>query len=260
MLLKTICLAGLATFSTVQGVQTFSNKGTFPGNWDDSYIDGKTQGTIDQVSNVWYESPTSIKMTQTYIPSGYTGRYHSEVHKFNAYKKGDTGFYGFMFRLSQDWQFVPAQGYNLAQFIADFTDLPCEEDWMPSSMIWIHGNKLQSRVRMGNVCPTSQQETLPFENLATVTAGEWHKVLIQASWQSDETGYYKIWYDDAIVVNRTKIRTTVTDGRPFQFRVGLYANSWTSPGKMLGTQGFRQVWFDEIATGTTYKDVDPDQW
>lgn len=55
-------------------------------------------------------------------------------------------------------------------------------------------------------------------------------------------------------------RTTVTDGRAFQFRVGLYANSWGSEDGMLGTQGFRQVWFDEIALGTEFKDVDPGQW
>ncbi|KAG4441027.1 hypothetical protein IFR05_003482 [Cadophora sp. M221] len=260
MLLKPIFLTGLAIYSTVQSLQTFSNKGTYPGNWDDSWIDPLTQGSINEATNIYYENTTSIKMTQTYIPSGYTGRYHSEVHKFNAYKRGDTGFYGFTFRLSKDWQFEPAQGYNLAQFIADFTDLPCDEDWMPSSMLWIYGNKLQSRVKTGNVCPTTAQDIQPFADLATVTAGEWHKVLIQASWKSDLTGYYKIWFDDAIVVNATGIRTTVAEARYFQFRVGLYANSWTYPKVMLGTQGFRQVWFDEIAIGTTYKDADPDQW
>ncbi|PVH74534.1 polysaccharide lyase family 20 protein [Cadophora sp. DSE1049] len=260
MLLKTILISGLAMWSTVQSVQTFANKGTYPGNWDDSYIDPGTQGTIDEVTNVFNETPTAIKMTQTYNAS-YRGRYHSEVHKFNAYKKGDTGFYGFMFRLSKDWQFSPAQGYNLAQFIADFTDLPCEEDYMPSSMIWIDGNKLQSRVKTGSVCPTSAQENIPvtFEKPATVEAGKWHKVIIQASWKNDESGFYKIWFDGERVVNYTG-RTTVTDGRAFQFRVGLYANSWTWPGVMKGDQGFRQVWFDEIALGTAFKDVDPAQW
>tara|TARA_R110002060_G_scaffold56603_5_gene66950 strand:+ start:461 stop:1060 length:600 start_codon:yes stop_codon:yes gene_type:complete len=199
-------------------------------------------------------------MTQTYNAS-YTGRYHAEVHKYNAYKKGDMGFYGFMFRLSDQWQFSPAQGYNLAQFIADFTDLPCDEDYMPSSMIWIYGNKLQSRVKVGNVCPTTAQVPIPmtFDPPAVVEAGKWHKVVIQASWKSDESGYYKIWFDGVKVVNYTG-RTTVTDGRAFQFRVGLYANSWTSKDGMLGTQAFRQVWFDEIALGTEFKDVDPGQW
>ncbi|KAH7418489.1 polysaccharide lyase-domain-containing protein [Cadophora sp. MPI-SDFR-AT-0126] len=259
MLLKCILTSGLAMWSTVQSVQTFANKGTYPGNWDDSYIDHTAQGTIDEVYNVFNESPSSIKMTQTYDPS-YRGRYHSEVHKFNAYKKGDTGFYGFLFRLSQDWQFSPAQGYNLAQFIADFTDLPCEEDYMPSSMIWIVGNKLQSRVKYGEVCPTSAQQITPFEDLATVQAGRWHKVIIQARWRSDESGFYKIWFDGGIVVNRTGIRTTVGDARPFQFRVGLYANSWTWPAVMKGDQGFRQVWFDEIGVGTAFADADPAQW
>jgi hypothetical protein len=29
---------------------------------------------------------------------------------------------------------------------------------------------------------------------------------------------------------------------------------------MLGTQGTRSVWYDEIAAGTTFADADPDKW
>ncbi|CZT09031.1 uncharacterized protein RCO7_09864 [Rhynchosporium graminicola] len=270
MFLKTIILASLTMGLTVQSVQTFSNTGTFPTGWSDFYVDGasgnaasSSTGSIAQVSNVFYDTAPAIKVTATYDPN-HQGLYHAEVHRANAYSKGDTGFYGFAFRLSQDWEFTPQSSFNIAQFIADFTDLPCDETYMPSSMIWISGNQLYSRVKTGNVCPVSEQQINPFNSLATVTAGAWHKVVIQAKWRSDTTGYYKIWLDGVSVLNKTSpaIATTVTDGRPFQFRVGLYANGWKKPseGGMKGTQPFRQIWFDKIATGTTFADVDPDQW
>lgn len=59
---------------------------------------------MQQVTNVVYEGMTALKMAQIY-DSSYTGRYHSEVVKNDVYKLGDTGFYGFAFRLQEDWQF-----------------------------------------------------------------------------------------------------------------------------------------------------------
>lgn len=41
--------------------------------------------------------------------------------------------------------------------------------------------------------------------------------------------------------------------------VGGYMNSWHDSGQMEGNQPFRQLWYDEVSVGTTYKDVDPDQ-
>ena len=55
------------------------------------------------------------------------------------------------------------------------------------------------------------------------------------------------------------VATTINDDSTFEFRVGLYANGWHDDQKMLGNQPFRQVWLDEAAIGTEFKDVDPDQ-
>ena len=49
------------------------------------------------------------------------------------------------------------------------------------------------------------------------------------------------------------------DDANFQYRVGLYANSWHDDDHMVGNQGFRQMWVDEVVVGTTYSDVEPDQ-
>ncbi|TVY82839.1 hypothetical protein LSUE1_G002637 [Lachnellula suecica] len=248
----------IASALAAQATQSFSNTGTTSG-WDAIFIDSGTQGTVQQVTNVVYQGTTALKMTQVY-QSGFTGRYHSEVHHYNAMKKGDTGFYGFAFRLQEDWQATPAQSYNIAQFIADFSNLGCGEDYMPGTMVEILGDQLVTRRKYGSVCPTSSQQTEYYNNLATVTPGVWHKIEIQANWQSDGTGYLKLWYDGNKVLEKYNVATSVTDGREFEFRVGLYANGWHDDGQLKGTQGTRQVWFDEIGLGTTFADADPDQW
>ena len=209
---------------------------------------------MQEVTNVVYKGTTAIKCTQVYDAS-YTGRYHSEVVKNGVYSRGGTGFYGFAFRLQSDWDFT-SQSYNLGQFIADFSDYKCD-DYIPTSMVWLVGNQLYSRVKAGAVCsPTTTQ----FPNLATVSAGAWHKVVIQASWKSDNTGYYKLWFDGTKVLEVYNIATTLADDRPFQFRAGLYANGWHDNGYIVGSQTTRQVWYDQIGSGSTFADADPDQW
>lgn len=245
-----VAVAALAT--TASAVQSFGNHGTLSG-WDN--ILREHSGTVEEVTNVVYEGGTAIKVTQTYDPN-YTGRYHSEVHRRAGYRRGETGFYGFAFRLQQDWQFSPAQGYNLGQFIADFTDTGCD-DWMPSSMVWIVGDQLATRVKTGSIC---DQHTTEWKNLATVSAGVWHRVEIQASWQSDGSGFYKLWFDGNKVLEKYNIQTTINDGREFEFHLGLYANGWHDDGGMKGSQPFRQVWYDEIGMGSTFADADPNQW
>jgi hypothetical protein len=255
MYVKSLSFLALTAVSrVVHAAVLFQNHGTLSG-WDDLPVP-EHQGTRSEVNNVFYEGPTALKMTQTY-DANYDGRYHSEVVYNDGYRKGQTRFYGFMFRLQSDWQFAPAQSYNLAQFITPPFNTACD-DWMPTTMVWLVGDQLATRVKSGDVC---HQHTTEWKNLATVSAGAWHKVVIQANWQSDSTGYFKLWFDGAKVVEFFNIPTTVSDDKQFQFRVGLYANGWhDDAGGMKGSQPFRQVWYDEIGMGTTFADADPDQW
>lgn len=235
--------------------QTFSNAGTTSG-WDD--FTHEHEGTVQQVTNVVYKGDSALKMTQTHDPS-YTGRYHSEAIKYDVYKKGDAGYYGFAFRLQDGWEFDRDLEFNLAQFIADFTDLGCGETWMPATMVYLVGDQLATRVKTGGVCPKSAQKTTSWKGLATVKAGTWHTVVIQASWQSDASGSFKIWFDGAPAHEETGIKTTVSDGRAFDFRVGLYANGWHDDG-YEGSQPTRQVWYDQVGVGSEMSDADPAEW
>jgi hypothetical protein len=126
-------------------------------------------------------------------------------------------------------------------------------------MMWIMGNQLSTRVKSGTVC--SQQITT-FNNIATISKGQWHTVVIQASWRSDSTGFFKVWFDGTKVLERYNLATTIADpqNRAFSFRVGMYANGWHDQHGMVGTQGTRTWYMDQIAIGTAYADVNPGSW
>ncbi|KAL7949253.1 polysaccharide lyase [Trichoderma barbatum] len=248
----------LAALPLSIATQTFQNSGNKAGF---DYVLTENKGQVLEVLDITYKGSSALLMQQTYTP-GYLDRYHSEVYHNQGYKRGDELFYGFMFRLSSAWEF-DQQSYNIAQFIANRPGAGCEgDDWMPSSLIWIEGNQLNSRIVSGNYRQPDCSRNFNYTgNIAAVSAGVWHKVIIQAKWASDSSGYYKMWFDDKKVYEHYSIATTTNDDYQFQFRVGLYANGWHDDNHhMVGNQGFRQIWYDEVAVGTTFKDVDPDQY
>ncbi len=242
-----------ATATSAPGSVLFHNAGTTSG-WSTSTHEH--WGTVTQVGSPSYKGGNAIKVTQIY-DSAYTGRYHSEEVWNDGYRPGDQRFYGFAFYLPADWQFVN-QSFNIAQFIADFTNTGCD-DWMPTTMMWISGNQLSTRVKSGTVCG---QQTTTFNNIATVTAGQWHRVEIQASWKSDASGFFKVWYDGTKVLERLGIPTTIADpqNRTYSFRVGMYANAWHDQHTMLGTQGTRSLYIDQVGIGTAFANADPAAW
>jgi hypothetical protein len=241
------------TGSVALAAVLFRNTGTTSG-WDGFSREHK--GVISQVTNVFYKGTTSVKVTQIY-DAAYRGRYHAEMVRNDGYTPGQMRFYGFAFYLPSNWQYVN-QSFNIAQFIADFGNTGCD-DWMPTTMMWISGTNLHTRVKSGTVC---SQKTTTFNNLGHLATGRWHTVIIQANWQSNTSGYFKVWLNGAKVLERYGIPTTIADpqNRRYSFRVGMYANAWYDQGYMEGTQGTRNLWFDQIGIGTAYADVNPAGW
>jgi Polysaccharide lyase len=231
----------------------FHNTGTTAG-WDT--FTHEHSGTVTQVTSPVFKGSTAIKVTQIY-DSSYTGRYHSEAVRNDGYTPGDQRFYGFAFYLPANWQFVN-QSFNIAQFIADFTNTGCD-DWMPSTMVWLQGSTLNTRVKYGTICG---QHITTYNSIASVTAGAWHRVEIQASWKSDASGYLKLWFDGTKVLEKLNTATTIADpaNRTFSFRVGMYANGWHDDGTMIGTQGMRTLYVDQVGIGKAFADADPNGW
>ncbi|KAI1777687.1 polysaccharide lyase family 20 protein [Hypoxylon cercidicola] len=252
---KATALVLLAPFMLAAASLVFKNRGTLDG-WDG--INHEHKGTVSQVSDQSYKPTTAIKVVQIY-DSGYTGRYHSEVRKEDVYKVGDVGYYGFAFRLDPDWDTSHGQTFNLAQFISNLKDHPdntCGDTWIPSMMLWVERDQLSIRSKGGDMC----DGTLNKYEVGTVKPGTWHRVVLQAKWESDSSGSYKVWLDGKVALERDNIATTYKDSQKkygFEFRAGLYANGWHDDKHMEGSQGTRQLWIDEVGIGNSYEDADP---
>ena len=235
---------------------------------------GDFNGTnLDADCNVTHSATTYYPVNGTnsiYVTANYTGgshRYHAMVRKTNAYTaQNDEGYYSFAFRLKSTWDFSQ-QGYTIGQFIANYTGQnPCGEDWMPTTMLWLHGNSLRARVKNGSVC---NQATIPSNAMQAantgwviptalgggtpiaVTAGAWHTIQLGVKWSSTNTGYFKLWYDGVKVFEQYNIATTIAEFRPYEFQVGIYANRWYDEHQLVGSQGFREMWVDRIAINNT---------
>jgi hypothetical protein len=247
----TVALGLTASSSTATVL--FHNTGTTSG-WNLLFAEHK--GSIAQVTSPVFKGSTAIRVTQVFDPN-YTGRYHSEVVRNDGYRPGQMRFYGFAMFIPSNWQSV-SQGFNIAQFIADFGDTGCD-DFMPSTMLWFTGSSLSTRVKQGSICSQSIQT---FSNFASLSYGQWHRIEIQANWQTDNTGYLKVWVDGAKRLERFGLQTTIFDSanRTFSFRVGMYANSWHDQGRMVGSQGTRTLYYDQIGVGTAFADADPNAW
>lgn len=258
------CIAVFAAFLSAAAVSNatayFHNTGTTSdgggfSNWDGSNLD--SPDSITQSTSVaWGGSGSSIKAQTNYQGSGYTGRYHAMKSHNNGYALGDTGFYGFAFYLQSAWDFSGSQQYQLFQFIANYTDTGCD-DWQPSTMVWVAGNQLNTRRNYGpSACSRTVQS---YTNLATVSAGVWHRIEIQAHWTDDTSGYLKLWFDGTKVLEQYNLPVTINDSREYRMDVGLYANSWHDQGYCTGSTT-RMAWFDQVGIGSTFADADPAQW
>lgn len=262
----------------------FVNHGTTSG-WSSSWIDPNTNGYIEDSTTVHYDQSQSLKFGQEYLYDTYDGRYHAEKIYSNGYKRDEEKYYGFAFRLHSDWEF-DSQNYNIAQFGTNFNDITWNgkscDDFSPTTMIWINGNKLFSRMKHGQMiqgqkCPPDGQHwncdlgpncqiTDDFQlksdtsSIGEIEAGVWYRLTLRVKWKSDDTGIFQAWLNGTQVANKSNLKTTLLDDhREYQFRVGLYANSWHDDGKMVGTQAKRQLWIDEIGVGSTFADADPDE-
>ena len=146
----------------------------------------------------------------------YHGRYHSEVGLSNAYKPGETVYYGFAFKIPNEWQFTD-DTMTILQFIADFNGW--EENglkgksWSPSTKIWIKGNQLFARIRQGSVL----EEDNEWFNIADVSKDTWHSVVFGVKWSETTDGWFKLWYDKKLAINRRDVPTTMKTDNRFNF-------------------------------------------
>ena len=265
--LKLLALAAsfcaAATWS--QATPSFHNSGTIADgggftNWDASNLD--SPDSITQSTSVLYpNTSSSIKCQVNYQGTSYTGRYHAMKRHQNGYVYGDYGFYGFAFYLQSSWDFSGTnQQYQLFQFIADYNGdsmNTCNEDWQPSVMVFVEGTQLGTRRNYGSdECHRSSQY---YYNLASVSAGAWHRIVIQGHWTNDSTGYQKMWFDGTKVLELLNQPVTINRPNQYWMDVGIYANSWHDQNTCVGSTT-HMAWFSKVGVGTVFADADPAQW
>ena len=263
-----IALVMPSYFSKVLDAPMYHNSGKLQG-WDDIFHEHK--GTVEEIT---VGSSSKLKFTQTYDPE-YYGRYHSEVERYDAALLGEQGYYGFAFQLDPAWK-TDRHMYTISQFISNFKDITCNghhtRNWSPTTMTYIIGHELFTRVRFGDMCIGEQIHEF---KIGTVKPGAWHTVVLGVKWDNRKNGFFDAYFDGQIVVHQERISTTVlqADNRFFQFRVGLYASSWYLPSDLPGNatyhptpklgsgdQQTKVVFHDQIAYAPTYEHADPNQW
>lgn len=203
-------------------------------------------GSITLVKNDCFEHDIGrdnrcFKFMQNYDQS-YRGRYHSEVLLSNATKIGLTQYFGFVFRVPKNWEFTRSIGsgkqlmhnrVSIAQFITSFKDWDCGRHrklGVPGVMLWIQDDNFYIRLRTGSVCDDHGANIVEFR-VGKIQRGIWHSVVFGGKWSKNKDGWFKVWYDKDLKVDKSRIRTWMdVDDRAFEFRVGIYPNWWTWDG------------------------------
>ena len=244
-----LALAG----SSLEASVIFENTGASTG-WTQLYVEN--QGSVSTVTSPAYAGTTSMRCRQIY-EAGYTGRYHAEGRQDGAagQQRGDDEYYGFAWYVPSNWQFV-SQKYNVQQFIANFTELGCSGG-QPTTQIKLRDTALEVRIAWADPCARQ----LAYYTMApSVTPGVWHRVVMRGKWRSDNTGVFQAWYDGSQTVNVSNVPTIPPTDKNYTFVAGLYADGWHDDGLMEGTQGTRDMLFDNVRVATTYAEAEPASW
>jgi hypothetical protein len=233
----------------------FENAGTTSG-WS-STPSGEHNGSVAQVTSPTFKGSTALRSRQVF-DSSYTGRYHAEAMVSSIGQQGQDRYYGYTYRLMDNWQFV-SQNFNFSQFGATFPNTSCGGTInKPTTMNWLLGTTLRTRVKFGTVCAPVTTEYVVTSSL---TAGVWHRLVQRIRFASNNTGLFQTWLDGTLVVNQSNLATTVAENPPFRWSVGLYANGWHDDGNvMVGSQGTRDVYHDHYRIASSFAEADPDAW
>jgi len=178
------------------------------------------------------------------------------------------------FKLADDWEFTDESKYGpkimnnrvtILQFITNFKDVNCgatHKGAVPSTMFWLQGDMLYSRIRMGTPCKDGLDQRMEFK-VGKVMPGVWHALVFGAHWSKRDDGWFTVWLDRKLRVDKMNLPTFMkVDHRLFQFRVGIYPNWWTwdhsgHPFIQPGHQKKKVIYIDSIGYGPSITDADP---
>lgn len=118
--------------------------------------------------------------------------------KITLFYRLNSTLFTFLYQIN-DNGYVPR--YTISQFISDFKDWNCgkyhKKEWVPTTMTYIRGVNLYTRLRYGDVCVGSGVKVF---KVGKVKPGIWHTLVLGVSWQSRSNGYFKMWFDGGIYI------------------------------------------------------------
>lgn len=228
----------------------FENTGTTDG-WTTLWHEDK--GSLLVTNNPTYKGMTAVRC-RTIYDTNYSGRYHTEMRKSGMAALGENRYYGFAFYLPSNWEF-DNQNYNIQQFIANVSGC---SGGQPTTMTRVYGHALNTRIVTG---PDGCTRTAQYFTVVTnVTPGVWHTIVIHGNWQATNTGVFEFWYDGVRKLDKENVPTIPNDTTVFNLAVGNYSTSWHDDGYMLGTQGTRDIYIDQVRVADSYAEADPAAW
>src|SRR5436190_12426489 len=172
----------------------FENTGNLTGWTTIWHEDG--QGDVTEVNSPVFKGVTALRC-RTVFRSTYGGRYHTEVRKGGMAQIGMDRYYGWVFYLPSNWQFVN-QSFNVQQFIGNASGCSGGQPWTMTHLV---DHSLITRITTGPDGCTRTHE--PFTVSTNVTAGTWHRIVLHGKWQPNNTGTFQFWYDGSQKVNKT---------------------------------------------------------
>jgi Polysaccharide lyase len=231
VLLASLALAAHASYATVYFQDTGKKE-----NWPNYPQTPQANGTISDVSSPAYKNGTAIKFTQTFITSGYTGRYHSEVDYQGTQVTGQTRYYGLALYLPSNWSTNDSK--------AAFQQWAGDGPWI---IMEVRGTNVVILPHIAGIT-----------TIAPITRGAWMRVVTQLT--DSSSGTLAVWINGSkkITLNGNLV-APATNGE-VRWSAGLYVTGWYPKPSSTPNPSYRELYEDHYRITSSYAEAEPANW
>ena len=237
------CVA--ATASVTQAAVIWQNEGTIS-PW--GHLLKEPGCSVTEVRSPTYRGDKAIRHFVTYPVAGADTSLHCEVARDPVAVTGDDRYYGWAYRLGNDWP----SSYSRSSALSQLTGRgAC---WNQNDFIQLsQGLRLNDNTGGGADSCNPQGSNYTIGN--PVSKNVWHRIVVHKLWKGDDSGRLEIWHDGVKMVDVPHIATGFGDNTAgYAWHVGLYA------GMQSGDVTTRTVYTDQFRIATTYAEADPASW
>ena len=186
----------------------------------------------------------------------------SEIKRYGLFGLGTERWYGISIYLPEDYELTAA-----SNVVVQWHELPDfflgEKFRQPPLVLNTSGDEWSLLRRWDpdwvnvKVGPRGGSERVP---LGKYELGKWTDWVIHIKWSADDTGFFELWKDDELVVEREGPNTYRDVVAPY-FKTGVYQQK--EDGATDFSVDLRKLFIDEIRIGNakaTYEDIAPSSY